>query len=397
MDGFVDRLQPKKPRIALWVESFYTEGHISLVERLARSLKARGAEVLILGDEGTLNRRPLKGLDTFQLPSRYADNYGEVLKQAILDFEPQIFVTELIPFGYPSIMSAMVQSLYQIKEAMHMRNKPYSLVSWTRDLPDADPTIRHGCGRDKIEGFTDIMDAILVQGDKDFLKHPYIEKALNPFSSRLRKKTHYMGYPVPQMEALPHSGEVVVVAGGGFNEGQKHHFHQVLDAMPYVSDELRSKTWRMFVSTQATDKELAEIHAKAEKLGNVVIEPTGPAFKEAQASADMLVTQGGMTSVECAALGRPTCIVPHTTDFGYVATNQYKRAEALEKASGCVTFVNHLDAKKPEFFAQKLEACYASRDRQDIKLPALNGHEKASEWLMERCRELACGASIAAR
>lgn len=376
------------PRIAIWVESFWTEGHISLVERLSRSLMARGVDVMLLGDKGTLERRKLDGIHTFQLPNRDQEDYGETFKQAVRDYAPDILITELIPFGYPDIMENLRLPLHELKQEFALKRQPFELMSWTRDLPDATPDPKYRLERWGLEGFTDIMDAIVIQGDKRFLAHPYIEDKLNPFGWRVRGKTHYMGYPVPHLEPKESSGEVVVVAGGGFGAGQKQHFVNVLQAMPHLHAELREKTWRLFVSKNASPEDRAELEAMAAEFPNVIIDTSGPHFKEAQVRADMLVTQGGMTSVECVSLGRPTTIVPHFRESGWAAMNQVTRGEALAKASACTTCVGHLDAQNPEQFAKALDKCYATKDRTDVKLPQLDGHERFAEWLVARCKEM---------
>ena len=45
--------ESKKPRVALFVESYESYGHFNIVSQLARRLKDQGAEVMVLS--GTLN------------------------------------------------------------------------------------------------------------------------------------------------------------------------------------------------------------------------------------------------------------------------------------------------------------------------------------------------------
>lgn len=385
----------KAPRVTIWVESNYSEGHVASVHRLAHALHERGVDVTVLGERKTLAKREWDGASTIETPSYIQDGFAEKVYEALEQTNPDIIVTEMVPMGMGKQGWHLKGALEKFKARKQQYAEPLSLVSWTRDVPDNATRP----GDDRYEGQTKDMvklyDTIMIRGDREFLPYHLAEKVFGGMKWTLRGKVEYSGYPIPELGPLPSSGEVVVGAGGDGSHDRYLFFKKTLDAYEYLPDELKQKPWHFFVADDMKPKYRDDLIQRAREIGpHIQIDSVGPHFKDAMRAADLCVLQGGMSAVEAACLHKPTVIMPNVFSQFIESYEQATRANALEKNCNYIKRVLPLDGEDPELLAKYITQ--VSKVEPEVKgmLPMLNGHEHFADWLVARCKQQEQGAGI---
>ncbi|MBN66702.1 MAG: hypothetical protein CMM94_03940 [Rickettsiales bacterium] len=372
-----------KPRVMLWVSSTTSSGHMVIADRVTQALRARGCEVVLLSDDESLARLRPEGATIVQIPRFNQPNFREAIMEAYRTYQPDIFVTENIPLSIPSISNKMGFVLDEMHKAAQEEGRALNVFGYVRDYPD--PL----CDNEKLraEGLLEHYDSVLVQGDDALMKHPNDRFFGHSLHRKLLNKMLYTGYPVPEMERLPSNNEVVISAGGGFDEAREFFFNNLIEAKPFVQSELKDKTWRMFVSNDLSGEKFDAMKAKAAEVGGIEIERVNGSYLDKLRGADMAVSQAGISSVEIAALGMPAVIVPHyvgSDRFRFANTQEYERAGALAKHCPQISKVEFNLDRSPREFASILDKTYAQRrvpPKTDVRI---NGHEAFADYLVQR-------------
>jgi len=363
------------PKVMIWFDSFGTWGPLSVVDRLTRALLDKGCEVCIVTSE-----RSLEGVQegqrwrfSFQNDPKYANakvqivtpynelgDYGRkhqtmtpILNAEAARFKPDIVMTEQYPFI--SVDEGLGDFLRDAKAA-NPQLKTYSIA---RDVPDfADDQVRE----DAIKGAS-LFDKILVRGDKKLLDYRQFFKPDQ--WDAIKEVVAYPGYFIPAgppksgktPAVQPQSNEVLVSAGGSFSEADFELYAQLLHARAKMPADLRNKQWHFVVGSKDSDvwRDLQKIvdDLPAEDRAHVSLEAHSPNFSHVLRTADMVITRGGLTSVEATHYGRPTLIVTQASEDASESLHSHDRGHVDPDDSDDLIHARHEQVQRAEALAKK--------------------------------------------
>ncbi|TCL01514.1 putative glycosyltransferase [Shimia isoporae] len=267
--------------------------------RPAPHLDATGVQVIqapSLASDGT-NFTKLLCDDGREADADYLQRRSSYMVAALQDQRPDVFITELFPFGRRSL-SAEFLALLAACESMD--KKPVVLGS-VRDIlaPPSKP--------EKAMRARDILlqhyDGVLVHSD------PSVTALTEswPVTADVGALLKYTGY-VAQEPAGAHpdgvgAGEVVVSAGGG-SVGQAL-FEAAIEAA-----RGHPLSWRILVGGTDRDDRIAALRKRAGTL-QITIEPVRPDFRQMLSGAAASVSMCGYnTAMDLLQSGVPAVLVP---------------------------------------------------------------------------------------
>ncbi|MDP5218612.1 glycosyltransferase [Ruegeria sp. 2205SS24-7] len=312
-------------------------GHLSRALTLGRAFGAAGHQVFLISGGMPAPQLNHDGLNTLNLPplrsdgvdfTRLLDENGQAatpeylsartaaLCTALRQFEPDIIITELFPFGR-RILSAEFTAFLDTAATLP---KAPMILSSIRDIlaPPSKPA--------KAEK----AEQIIAQHYSGVLVHS--DPALTPLevswpiTPALRAKLHYTGYVAPPPSG-PHPegaghGEVLVSAGGG-SVGTPI-YRAALGAAALTPDLY----WRLLVGGKDAAERIASLRG-AHNLANVALEKARPDFRQMLYHAAASVSMCGYnTALDLLQAGTPSVLVPF--DDGN-EVEQGLRAESLAR------------------------------------------------------------------
>ncbi|WP_204112447.1 glycosyltransferase family protein [Shimia biformata] len=320
-------------RVTIAVTHLLGAGHLSRALTLGRAFAGAGHQVQVLSGGRPARHLSADGLTLVQLPpiasdgtnfTRLLDVDGQVAGPAVFarrqtaainamsEFQPQVLITELFPFGRRSLSSEFVALI----EAARGLPSPPVVLSSVRDIlaPPSKPA--------KVEKAEALLqeyyDAVLVHSDAAVVALD----ASWPVSDRVAEMLRYTGFVAPPLPAAAQQGdgigEILVSAGGG-SVGD-HIFAAALKAA--CGDGRR---WRLLVGGADASSRISAWRTDAPK--NLILEPVRPDFRELIQRATCSVSMCGYnTAMDLLQSGVPSVIVPFD-DGGEV--EQSLRATAL--------------------------------------------------------------------
>lgn len=316
-------------------------GHLRRALVLADAFAAVGHRVLLASGGMPLDLPTPDGTRILQLPplrsdgvnfSRLLDDAGQpandahlarrqtMLCDAMADFEPDILITELFPFGRRVLNAEFIALL----GAAQRRAVRPVILSSIRDIlaPPSKPSKAERAE----ELITNYYDAVLVHSDP----HGTTLDQSWPVSEAVSAKLRYTGY-VTQPPPTPHperigKGEILVSAGGG-KVGTD--LFETAIAAARLMPEFR---WRLLVAGDA--ERVARLRDLA-RDSSAIVEPARPDFRNMLAGAAASVSLCGYnTAMDVLQTRAPAVFVPF--DDGN-EVEQSLRASSLSDLSGIAT------------------------------------------------------------
>lgn len=316
-------------------------GHLRRALVLADAFTAVGHRVLLASGGMPLDLPTPDGTRILQLPPLRSDgvNFSRLLNDAdqpaddallarrqtmlcdaIADFEPDILITELFPFGRRVLSAEFIALL----EAAQRRAAPPVILSSIRDIlaPPSKPSKAERAE----ELITDCYDAVLVHSDP----HGTTLDQSWPISEAVSAKLRYTGYvtqppPTPHPERIS-EGEILVSAGGG-NVGT-----DLFETAIAAARLMPGFRWRLLVAGDG--ERVARLRDLAQD-SSTIVEPARPDFRNMLAGAAASVSLCGYnTAMDVLQTRAPAVFVPF--DDGN-EVEQSLRASSLSGLSGIAT------------------------------------------------------------
>jgi predicted glycosyltransferase len=361
-------------RILFYCQHVLGIGHLVRSAEIVRELSRDTQILFILGGEKPEGFRfpEHENIDVLQLPPLKTDpdfsnlqvcgslrSMDEtktlrrlVLLQAFADFQPDVLVTELFPFGRKKFSF----ELFPLLEHVRQQSRRTMVVSSVRDIlvtrKDQDEYEERVC--DLVNTFYDL---ILVHGDKNFQKLDETFSRVND----LRCPVAYTGYVVQQkdpnaLEAcrlpLTEQGEPVIVASIG--SGQYLTGQMLLDTVLRAAQLLQNRIpheFHVFAGPLMPEEAYSRLQTLARESRNIRLSRYTPDLAAVLKRADVSVSMGGYNTVMDILSSHVRALVYPVTSNG--DQEQCVRAEKLAKAG--VLDVIRTEELTPEVLALKLE------------------------------------------
>lgn len=317
-------------RVALLVTHLLGTGHLKRASLLADGFAHAGHEAVVLsGGFPAPNASPKKATLVQLSPVRsdvsFSKLYGEhdqeadtalfaqrktEIAEALTDFTPDLFITELFPFGRRKLASEFEAAIQAANDAL--------IYCSIRDILQYPR--KEGRPQEAEARFSRHFSIAFVHGDAALVP---LEDSW-PLPPDLAHKIEYTGYITEQVYSEPTTtvgnGEVIVAAGGG----------SVGDALFEAAADTGDSTWRLLVGGHDRDERIGKLTARG---GHTIIESTRPDFKTLLANADLAILQCGYnTAMDVIQSGVRALFVPFEGDG---ETEQITRARAFVKRFGC--------------------------------------------------------------
>lgn len=321
-------------KVLIAVTHLLGAGHLSRALTLGRAFAAAGHDVAVLSGGQPAPHMDYAGVRIVQLPpiasdgtnftslldadGQYADALYMQSRQdaalgALNEMQPDVFITELFPFGRRSLS---VEFLALIDAAKALPSRPRILCS-IRDI--LAPPSKSSMAEKALDILQSSYDAVLVHSD------PNITTLADswPVTPELDKLLRYTGYVSPPA-ATPHpegvgQGEVLVSAGGG-------SVGQALFECAIEAARQSDLHWRLLVGGKDRQDRIAALMERAGHL-NITIEAVRPDFRQMLHGAACSVSMCGYnTALDLLQTGVPAVLVPFD-DGGEV--EQTLRAQSL--------------------------------------------------------------------
>ncbi len=289
----------------------------------------------------------------------YMDKRETDLRAALAQFEPDVLITELFPFG----RRILRDEFHALLTAARQMAQPPCIYASIRDIlaPPSQPK-KAQFADDVIAEF---YDGVLVHSDPALAP---LEVSW-PVSDKLRPKLQYTGF-VSRPPAGPHPdgtgrGEVIVSAGGG--DVGMPIYQAALAAAAQVE-----RPFRLLVGGAEAQIRIDALRRDAP--ANVTIEAARPDFRQMLFEAAASVSLCGYnTALDILQANTPAVFVPF--DEG-VEVEQGLRANALAKRSG-IAVVARADLSAARL-AHAIEEVIAAPSRDQIS-DSFNGAQRSVE------------------
>jgi len=333
-----------RKRVLVYVQHLLGIGHLKRAAVLARTLAQQSLEVMLVSGGFPLPGLALGRAKWVQLPPAgaidetfkiLADADGrpiddawrarrrEVLIRAWREFDPQLVLVELFPFGRRQMRFELLPWL---EAAVASVRRPV-IVSSVRDVlggGQRDPSRQD----EMLQWFERYFDHVLVHGDPGLIR---FERSFR-HAAALGERLHYTGYVVDRktvMDLDANSGvgeaDVVVSAGGGAVGAR------LLEAAIQcrAGTILAERTWRILAGVNASPESWGRLNALAEEkgAGRIIVERSRNDFPSLLRASALSISQGGYNTVmEILDAGARAVVVPFA---GAGETEQTLRAHAL--------------------------------------------------------------------
>ncbi len=327
-------------RVMITVTHLLGTGHLSRALTLGRAFVQQGHEVFVISGGMPAPQLDTRGMTLLGLPplrsdgtnfTRLLDQGGELagpdylaarvtaLTEALRRFQPEIFITELYPFGRRSLAPEFLAAL----EVAQSLPTPPVILSSIRDIlaPPSKPAKAERAD----EVIAQFYDSVLVHSDPDIAPL----QISWPVSDQLAARLHYTGFvaaaaPLPHPEGLGQD-EIVVSAGGG-SVGQPI-FRTAIEA----ARKMPNRRWRLLVGGQDARSRIDELSTLAGDIP-ITIEPVRSDFRQMLPLAAASVSMCGYnTAMDLLQSGTPSVLIPF--DDGK-EVEQSLRAGSLAKLDG---------------------------------------------------------------
>ena len=323
-----------QPKLFFYIQHLLGIGHIKRAATLTRGLVHRGYDVTFVSGGMPVPGVDVGGARFVQLPAtRATDIYFKVLvdetgrpidevwketraralSELVEAVRPDVFLTELFPFGRRQLSFELMPVL----ETLRAAEQTPLVVSSVRDILVESP--KPARTQEMLERVKTRYDLVLVHGDPALI--PF--DATFPHARDIESKLRYTGYVVDRsaLAAAQKREEVVVSAGGG----------AVSEPLLNAALEARKRSclsnvrWRFLIGHNLPDDRFADFAARAGD--GVIVERARPDFTGLLRRAILSISQGGYNTVmEVLDAGARAVVVPYA---GGLETEQTLRARLL--------------------------------------------------------------------
>jgi predicted glycosyltransferase len=275
-----------------------------------------------------------------------------LLLQSFADFQPDVMVTELFPFGRKQFRFELLPLLEQARE----QSRRTMVVSSVRDIlvtrKDQEEYEQRVC--DLANTFYDL---ILVHGDKTFQKFDETFSRVND----LRCPVVYTGYVVQQKDPntteacrlqLSEQGQPMIVASNG--SGQYLTGQMLLETVLRAAQLLQSRIpheFHVFAGPLMPEEAYGRLQTLARESRNVRLSRYTPDLTAVLKRSEVSVSMAGYNTMMDVLSSRVRALVYPVTSNG--DQEQCVRAERLARAG--VIDVIRTEELIPEELARKLE------------------------------------------
>jgi predicted glycosyltransferase len=284
-----------------------------------------------------------------------------LLLQAFAEFQPDVMVTELFPFGRKQFRFELLPLLEQVRQ----QSRRTMVVSSVRDIlvtrKDQEEYEQKVC--DLVNTFYDL---ILVHGDKSFQKLDETFSRVND----LRCALAYTGYVVQQKDSnttdacrlqLSERGRPVIVASNG--SGQYLTGQMLLETVLRAAQLLQSRIpheFHVFAGPLMPEEAYSRLQTLSRESRNVRLSRYTPDLAAVLKRAEVSVSMAGYNTVMDVLSSRVRALVYPVTSNG--DQEQCVRAEKLARAG--VIDVIRTEELTPEELARKLERALSKTPTQ---------------------------------
>lgn len=366
-------------KVMIVVTHLLGTGHLARAVTLARAYQNAGDEVCVVSggmpapqlsnDEIALVQLPpvrSNGVDFSRLicadandaSSEFLAHRQEKLLSTFANFEPDVLITELFPFGR-RILRGEFQALLKLAKAQTV---PPLICASIRDILAPPSKPKKAVFADEM--VTAFYDTVLVHSDASLMP---LDLSW-PVSETLLGYLQYTGFVAPKA-AGPHptregAGEIIVSAGGGDVGGPI--YEAALAAAPSIQHPVR-----LLVGGASPQSRVNALTARAP--ANVTIEPVRKDFRQMLSGAAASVSLCGYnTALDILQACTPAVFIPF--DEGN-EVEQGLRADALAKRPGIATL------RRADLTAQTLTAALndvIDAPRRDAMTSSFGGAERTA-------------------
>lgn len=311
--------------------------------------------------------RALQAVDSTQDLAAVQESRTQKLLKIYEEFQPDILMIELFPFGRRKFSFELIPLLEQVKAGGKTK-----VVCSLRDIVVTKQDKKKH--EEKVcQLMNQYFDLLLIHGDRSFQPLPETFSRIHDLTCDV----HYTGYVVqPQPEAaLSVQKPMILVSVGGGRFGHEL-LDCVIDTAPILSTLIRHQI-QIFTGPFMPYSKLLELQSKAQMCDNIRLERYTPNFLSYMRNADLSISMSGYnTTMNILTTGVRGMLLPFT---GNDDQEQRIRAEKLEKL-GVVDVICTEDLQ-PDRFAQKIIHCLQKQPTQ-ISFD-FNGVEKTARLLKQ--------------
>lgn len=366
-------------KVMIVVTHLLGTGHLARAVTLARAYQNAGDEVCVVsggmpapqlstGEIALVQLPPVRsnGVDFSRLicadandaSSEFLAHRQEKLLSTFANFEPDVLITELFPFGR-RILRGEFQALLKLAKAQTV---PPLICASIRDILAPPSKPKKAVFADEM--VTAFYDTVLVHSDASLMP---LDLSW-PVSETLLGYLQYTGFVAPKAPG-PHptregAGEIIVSAGGGDVGGPI--YEAVLAAAPSIQHPVR-----LLVGGASPQSRVNALSARAP--ANVTIEPVRKDFRQMLSGAAASVSLCGYnTALDILQACTPAVFIPF--DEGN-EVEQGLRADALAKRPGIATL------RRADLTAQTLTAALndvIDAPRRDPMTSSFGGAERTA-------------------
>lgn len=315
-------------------------------------------------------------------PQQSLEVVQEIRKEQLLNvfaqFQPNILIVELFPFGRRRFSFELIPLLEQAKAA------ETKIVCSLRDIVVTKQNQqRH---EEKVcRLMNQYFDALLIHGDRKFVP---LEASFSRVGD-LECDVNYTGYvaqPLPKSSRLQIQKPMILVSVGGGRFG-----HELLECVVRSASLLKQipHQIQMFAGPFIPESVLAKLQYLAAGQPNLAIERYTPQFLNYMQQAELSISMSGYnTTQNILRTGVRAMILPFT---GNGDREQTIRANRLEQL-GRVKVIRPEDLQ-PEIFAEQI---ITSLNQEPAQISFdFNGAAKTAEYLRQLAKQQVAASAIA--
>ncbi|MBL4692061.1 MAG: glycosyl transferase [Magnetovibrio sp.] len=369
-----------------YVQHLLGIGHIRRAVLLNRAMVDQGFEVLVVLGGQDVAGLSFEPAQIVRLPSAHVTDHTfaplrkengdpvdeawkqhrtELLLQTYEDFQPDVILTEMFPFGRRQFRFELLPLLKAAKAAV---SRP-KIVCSVRDIL----VNKNKPGRDQeTAAFVhDHYDLVLVHGDPQLTKLSDTFRAANSISEYIR----YTGYVAPKgstSKSLAGQGEVIVSAGGGAVGGPL--FKTALQAR--ALSKHAHKTWRLITGPNYEVEAFKALVQKAPR--GVIVERFRTDLPHMFNNCALSISQGGYNTLMDVLRAKTAAVVVPYQDGS--ESEQRHRADLLaERNMITVVIARNVTAK---ILAQAIDS--AQRPCDGIHKIDFDGAEASARLIAQQ-------------
>ena len=336
-------------RVMIVVTHLLGSGHLARAVLLARAFLNEEHDVLLVSGGRAAPHIDMTGIASVQLPSLHVEGADfsqmfqgdeakadigylnartDKLLEKLTEFQPDILITELFPFGRRSLKLEFEALLKQARSA----SRPPRIYASVRDI--LAPPSKASKAAYALDCITRYYDGVLVHSDPNIIELG----ASWPVEPELSSRLIYTGFIAPPApKGASTTDRSILVSAGGGDVGAPV-FDLVMEAAK-LAPELN---WHLLVGGRDPEIMVSDLKARAPET--VLVEPARVDFRDLLARAPASVSMCGYnTALDILQTGVPAVVLPY--DAGG-EVEQGLRAAALGVLPGIVNLP--LTSSNPE-------------------------------------------------